>query len=184
MNNNSPKKETQTSFKPYHHNNGEEKKEPITKKDIFVMSFFGFIVAGVVLALIGLVVYGSVTGYISINLPEEKEVVEEELLPVIENTTNETAVVVEIPIVNVTTEVVEPADPCDTDMILALNEYSYYNGRQIEMTLVSDYAVQISVGGSKPSLISVGETLTINRMGIYLSDASESENTATIQVVC
>lgn len=183
--NNNPEENTESkSFKPFRRNE-EKNNDSLSRKDVFIMSFFGFIAAVFVLGLISLVVYGSVTGYITVNLPEEKEVVEDSL-PVIENTTNESIVVEEAPVIVENTTVVEeePSDPCDTDMVLTLNEITEYNGRQIKMTLVSDYAARIAVGGSKPSLLSVGETLTINRMEIYLADASETDQTATIQVVC
>lgn len=173
------------SFKPFRRNE-EKNNNSLSRKDVFIMSFFGFIAAVFVLGLISLVVYGSVTGYITVNLPEEKKVVVEDSLPVIENTTNESIVVEEVPVIVENTTVVEeePSDPCDTDMVLTLNKITEYNGRQIKMILVSDYAARIAVGGSKPSLLSVGETLTINRMEIYLADASDSDQTATIQVVC
>jgi hypothetical protein len=172
----------QSQFRPYHNPSENSPKRDISKRDIFFMSFFGFLFGGIIIALIALVV-DSITGYISLDLlPGEEEVAEE--LPVIDNTTNST-----IEAVNETVEEVveeeeeEPSDPCNEDLSLTLDEPYVWNDRTIILKLAGDSAAKVSVGG-KSSLLSVGETVEINRMDVKLVDSSEASSSAIIQVVC
>ena len=177
--------QSQQQFRPYrspsasNETSTQKPKREISRKDIFLMSFFGFLFGGILIAIIALVV-GSVTGYITLDiLPGEEEVAEE--IPVIENTTIVPEVVAEPVVEEVVEE--EPSDPCNEDISLLLDDPYKWNDRTIILTLAGDSAARISVGG-KSSTIDVGRTIEINRMDVYLVDSSESSSSATIQVVC
>ena len=147
----------------------------VKKKDIFLMSFFGFVAAGVVFLLI-LVVTGVLTGYVSFDMPElsgEEEVIPEET-PVIAEVINET-VVEEV--------VVEEVLPCEEDITLELDDGYRYGLKVITLKLAGDYSAQISIGG-KSGFIDVGSTESINGLEVTLIDASESSQNAIIQVAC
>jgi len=188
--------ETQTTFRPYRSPESPASASAsggVSRKDIFLMSFLGFIVGGILLAGI-LFFAGAITGNVVVDLPGDEEVVTEETAASVidtpaENVTTETPVeevaenvteVVEEPVVE---EEPEPSDPCDTDIVLTLDEDADYNGKTLALKLAGDFASQISVGG-QVALLSVGETKTINTLDIYLADGSEADGTATIQVVC
>ena len=157
----------------------------IPKKDIFLMSFFGVLAAGIIILLL-LLVTGVLTGYVSfdIDLPEfpgEEEVILEET-PVIPIEENVTETVVE----TVVEEVVEEEEevlPCDEDISLELDDGYRYGLKVITLKLAGEYSAQISIGG-KSGFIDVSSTETINGLDITSIDASESDQTAIIQVAC
>ena len=154
----------------------------IPKKDIFLMSFFGVLAAGIIILLL-LLVTGVLTGYVSfdIDLPEfpgEEEVILEET-PVIPIEENVTETVVE----EVVEEEEEEVLPCDEDISLELDDGYRYGLKVITLKLVGEYSAQISIGG-KSGFIDVGSTETINGLDITLIDASESVQSAIIQVAC
>ncbi|MBS3162440.1 hypothetical protein J4467_00810 [Candidatus Woesearchaeota archaeon] len=149
----------------------------VRKKDIFLMSFFGFIAAGVIFLLL-LVITGVLTGYISIDMPElsgEEEVIPEETPVISEEVVNETVV----------EEVIEEEEvlPCDEDITLELDDGYKYGLKVITLKLAGDYSAQISIGG-KSGFIDVGNTESINGLKITLVDSSESDQNAIIQVAC
>lgn len=160
----------------------QSKISPLTRKDIFVMSLFGFFAGGLLLGIIALVV-GSVTGYISLDIfPGEEEVAGEEL-PVIGNTTNTTTEVVVETVVNETVVEEEPEDPCDIDVTLNLDETYKWNKRAIILKLVDTYAAKISVGG-KSDLLSKGDTVTVNGLPVTLVNTDTTAETAEITIGC
>ncbi len=188
------KKEEVTKFRPYKrsekNNSDSSSLEKLEKKDIFLMSFFAFVAAGIVFLLL-LLVTGVLTGYVAfdVDLPEfpgEEEVVLEEapVIPAVEETINETTEVEEEVVVEeVVEEEVEEVLPCGEDITLALNDGYKYGLKVITLKLVSDYSAQISVGG-KSEFMDVGNTATINGLEITLIDCSSSDENAVIQVVC
>lgn len=180
----------QSAKKPLHH-------ESVSKKDLFLMSFLGFITGGILILSL-LFFTGAITGNVVLDLPGEKEVMTEETLGLtgeapVENTTQVVNVteeiVVEEPVVEEVVEVeeeaVEESDPCGSEnpMTLTLNEAQEYNGREIVLKLASDFTAQISVGGKK-ELIDVGSTKEINGLDITMTDGSEADATATIYIAC
>ncbi len=191
--------ETQPKFRPFRSEETEQqpsqKKDSlsITRRDLYFMSFLGFLTAGILLLGV-LFLTGAITWDAVIGLSGEEEVVSEETTaPVIDSianeTTNETiaeaaANTTEEEVV-VEEEVVEESDPCgsDNEIILVLDDPYEYNGREIEVTLASDFSAQISVGGVK-GLVSVDETVEINGLDITLVDGSEADGSATIYVNC
>ena len=198
-------KETTNSFRPFRSAETETQEQPkqkvshesVSKKDLFLMSFLGFITGGIL--ILGLLFFtGAITGNVILDLSGEKEVVTEELVtPVVETpvensteTTNVTQeVVVEEPVVEevveVEEEVVEVSDPCgpENEITLALDETYSHNGRDVILKLAGDFAAQISIGGKK-ELISVGETMDINGESITMTDGSEADQTVTISIAC
>ena len=191
------KKDSQSAFRPFRSAATEEepleKKEfiSVTRKDLYLMSFFGFLTGGIL--ILGLIfLTGAITGNALLGLPGEKEVVLEEttasvIEPVINETIEETTVPVVEEIVEEVVEevIVEESDPCgpENEVILLLNDPYDYNGREVELKLASDFSAQISVGGKK-ELISVGESLEINGLDLSMVDGSEAEGSATIYFDC
>ena len=154
----------------------------VHRKDIFMMSFFGFIAAGVVFLLL-LFITGVLTGYVSfdVDMPGfsgEEEVIPEEtpVIPAVETVTEIAPVVEEV-------VVEEEVLPCDQDISLVLNDGYRYGLKVITLKLVSDYSAQISVGG-KSDFLDTGSTATINGLKITLIDSSEASTSAIIQVAC
>lgn len=198
--------ESPTAFRPFRSAETEPQSQQakvsshdsVSRKDLFLMSFLGFITGGIL--ILGLLFFtGAITGNISLDLPGEKEVVTEETAgPVIElpvensteitnitelvNVTQEPVVVVEQPVVE---EVVETTDPCgpENQITLHLDEIYDHNGREVILKLAGEFAAQISVGGKK-ELISVGETMSINSMSVTLVDGNEVDSTAVIYISC
>ena len=177
----SDKQQTSQSQQKVSDSNKDNPTSHIPKKDIFLMSFFGVLAAGIIILLL-LLVTGVLTGYVSfdIDLPEfpgEEEVILEET-PVIPIEENVTETVVE--------EVVEEEEevlPCDEDISLELDDGYRYGLKVITLKLVGEYSAQISIGG-KSGFIDVSSTETINGLDITLIDASESDKSAIIQVAC
>src|SRR3989338_8549378 len=187
-------KDTSSSFKPFRSAATEipEKKpeanvslHTVSRKDLFLMSFLGFITGGIL--ILGLLFFtGAITGNVSFDLLGEKEVVEELANPVIESPVQnitevvwndtETEVLVEEPVV-----VEKVLDPCGSENIILLkvDETYDHNGRDVILRLTGDFAAQISVGGKK-EFIDVGDTVEINGMTITMTDGSEADQTATI----
>ncbi len=199
----SASKESSDSFRPFRSaatepqpKNAQAKvsHDSISKKDLFLMSFLGFITGGIL--ILGLLFFtGAITGNVVLDLSGEKEVVTEELaVPVVETPVENTTelvtniteeVVVEEPVVEIVEEVVEESDPCgsENEITLALDESYDHNGREVILKLAGDFAAQISVGGKK-ELISVGETMDINGESITMTDGSEADQTVSIYIAC
>lgn len=170
--------------------------EGVSKKDLFLMSFLGFITGGILILAL-LFFTGAITGNVVLDLPGEKEVLTEELATPVVETPVENAtelvtevveeVIVEEPVIEevVEEEVIEESDPCgpENEITLALDESYDHNGREVILKLAGEFAAQISVGGKK-ELISVGETMDINGESITMTDGSETEQTATIYIAC
>lgn len=178
----SDKQQTSQSQQKVSDSNKDNPTSHIPKKDIFLMSFFGVLAAGIIILLL-LLVTGVLTGYVSfdIDLPEfpgEEEVILEET-PVIPIEENVTETVVE----EVVEEEEEEVLPCDEDISLELDDGYRYGLKVITLKLVGEYSAQISIGG-KSGFIDVGSTETINGLDITLIDASESVQSAIIQVAC
>ena len=190
-------KDTQTNFRPFRSPETDvkpqaEKKgflfDEVTRKDLFLMSFLSFLTGGVL--ILGLLFFtGAIAGNVALNFPGEKEVVvEETATPVIE-TPEETIEEIVEPIVEEVVEeepVVEASDPCGSEnqITLYLDEAYDHNGRKVLLKLASEFSAQISVGGSKGELISVGETMEINGMTLTMTDGDEAATTATIYIAC
>jgi hypothetical protein len=174
-----------------HHESHEE--GSLHKKDVFLMSFFAFLAAGVVILLL-LLIIGVSTGYITFDIdwpdfPGEKEETPEEtpIIPAEENVTEEVGEEIVADVVEdvVTEEVVEEEEilPCDQDISLVLNDGYKYGLKVITLKLASDYSAQVSVGG-KNEFMDVGDSAEINGLTITLIDSSEASESATIQVAC
>jgi hypothetical protein len=185
----------------------EEKKEvskkktkdsPITKRDIFFMSLLAFVTTGLLFSGVFIII-GSVSGYAVLDFSGEKEVstdevaiqeappVEEIIEEVVEETTEEETQEDEVPV----EEVVAVADdPCGEDIVILEGKDHQYGSKTITAKLVSNFAAQLSVGGST-MLFSVGETQDVNGLKIKIMDtdiidegsAAELKK-VTLQVVC
>lgn len=181
------KKEDSKKFRAYKSTDeSNTKSSSLQKKDIFLMSFFGFIAAGAVLLLL-LFITGVLTGYVAFDIdlpdfPGEKEVTPEET-PVIPAAENITETINETVVEEVVEEEEEEVLPCAQDITLTLNDGHRYGLKVITLKLVSDYSAQISVGG-KSEFMDVSDTTTINGLKITLMDSSESGQNAVIQVAC
>jgi len=198
----SASKENSDSFRPFRsaatepqpkNTQAKVSHDSVSKKDLFLMSFLGFITGGIL--ILGLLFFtGAITGNVVLDLPGEKEVVVEDITtPVVEtpveNTTEATTNITEEVIVEeepvVEEVVVEEVDHCgsENEITLTLNEAYDHNGREIVLKLASDFTAQISVGGKK-ELIDVGSTKEINGESITMVDGSEIGQTAIIYIAC
>lgn len=185
-------KETQTFFRPFRSEATEQQPKKIkevgsvTRKDLYLMSFFGFLTGGIL--ILGLLFFtGAITGDAVLGLPGEKVVVNEETAaPVIESSLNETNdTAVEAPVVETAPVVEEVSDPCgpENEITLVLGDPYTYNKKALELKLAGDFTAQISVGGKK-DLIDVGQTVTINGLKITMVDGSEANQNAVIYIAC
>lgn len=189
------KKDTQVTFRPFRSQETEQQpsqekdSEFVLRKDLYLVSFFGFLMGGVL--ILGLLfLTGAITGDAVLGLPGEKAVVNEETTaPVIEPAINETIANTTSSVVENTTETVTPElvqpDPCgpENEITLVIGSPYTYNGREIDLKLASDFAAQLTVGGKK-GLISVGETMDFNGVQVTLVDGSEADASAIIYVSC
>ena len=193
-------KDTQIGFRPFRSPEADanpqiDKKgissDSVTKKDLFLMSFFAFITGGVL--ILGVLFFtGAITGNVELDFPGGNEVtLEETTTPVIEtpeSTEEVTETLVETPVVEevvLEEPVAEVSDPCgsENEIVLYLDEIYEHNGRQVILKLAGEFSAQISVGGKK-ELISVGESVEINGMPITMVDGDEAAATATITIAC
>lgn len=199
----SDQKESSNGFKPFRSAATEPQpkstakpttSDHISKKDLFLMSFLGFLTGGIL--ILGLLFFtGAITGNVVLDLSGEEEVVTEETgSPVIESPVEnitevvweETTSIVEEPVVEpIVEEVVEESDPCGSgnEIVLTLGKIYAHNGRDVILKLAGDFAAQISVGGKK-EFIDVGDTMDINGMAITMVDGNEASQTATITIAC
>ena len=162
----------------------------VSKKDLFLMSFLGFIAGGIL--ILGLLFFTvAIAGDIVLDFPGEKVVVMENTstpvidAPLVNTTELTTNITEEVLVEQVVEEVVEESDPCgpENEIVLALDETYDYNGRNVILKLAGEFAAQISVGGMK-ELISVGETMVINGLSITMTDGSEADQTTTVYIAC
>ncbi len=161
------------------------KKDSVTKRDIFLMSFFSFFF-GIILIIGILFLTGAITGN-TLFVPGEKAVVIEEDVesPVIDTLVEETTTESIEEEAVVEEAVVEELDPCglENEVVLNIDETFDYNGRSVILKLAGDFSAQISVGGKK-DLISVGEIIEINGLDLAMVDGNEADQTATVYFIC
>ncbi|MBI5797639.1 hypothetical protein HZA98_01905 [Candidatus Woesearchaeota archaeon] len=188
------KRESQStaSFRPYKAEKISSKEEStvtthIRRLDLFLMFFLAFVVGGGLVVGV-LFMTGAITGDASVSVPGGEEVASQETqAPVIDSPTAN--VVAEQPVANTTTTTTAPAtqkpkDPCGKDVTINLGSTYEYNGRPIKATLIGEFAAQLSVGGSNPTLISVGEIRSVNGLNIQVQDTDEANGIAVINMPC
>lgn len=188
------KRESQStaSFRPYKAEKVSSKEEStvtthIRRLDLFLMFFLAFVVGGGLVVGV-LFMTGAITGDALVSIPGGEEVTSQETQsPVIDSPT--TNAVAEQPVENTTTTAPapvaeKPKDPCGQDVTINLGSSYEYNSRPIKATLIGEFDVYLTVGGSNPTLISVGNIRNINGLNIKLQDADEANGIAIINMPC